>query len=148
MASETTGNVSVYCATASGAPSAPDIVIAQGSVDTYAEPWGVTSTVIAATPHVVDVTYQVWVSGSQLTTAQIQTAIEDALSLWFSTLDIGGYVIPPDTGAVYVNALRQVIGGSTPGILQADITLPAADVVLTSNEVATLGTIIPTVTLL
>ncbi len=103
---------------------------------------------IAATPHVVAITYQVWVSGSQLTSAQIQTAIATALAAWFATLDLGGYVIPPDTGAVYVTALQQVIGQATPGILRAVVSLPAADVVLTPNEVATVGTITPTVTLL
>ncbi len=147
IASETTGDVSVYCATAAGAPTAPDIVIAQDAINTYAEPWGVTSTAIAATPHVIDVTYQAWLSGTQLTTGQAQTAIEDALSLWFSTLDLGGYVIPPDTGAVYVSSLEQVIGQAV-GALRAVVSLPAADVVLTPNEVAVLGTITPTITLL
>ncbi len=148
VASETTGDVSVYLATASGAPSGGDVTIAQDAIDTYAEPWGVTATAIAATPSVVAITYQAWISGSQLTSAQIQTAIESALATWFSTLSIGGYVIPPDTGAVYVSSLEQVIGQSTPGILRVVVSVPAADVVLTANEVATLGTITPTITLL
>lgn len=148
VSNEATGAISVYLATASGAPGAPDVAVVQSAIDARAEPWGATATAIAATPHVVAVTYQAWISGSQLTTAQIQTAIGNALAAWFATLDLGGYVIPPDTGAVYINALQQVIGAATPGVLRVTVALPAADVVLTPNEVATLGVVTPTITLL
>lgn len=148
VASVSTGNLSVYIATATGAPIAGDVAIVQAAIDTYAEPWGTTATAIAATPLTINITYQVWVSGSQLTSAQIQTAIATALATWFSGLDLGGYVIPPDTGAVYVDALEQVIGQATPGILRVVVSVPAADVVLTPNQVAVLGTLTPTVTLL
>jgi len=120
----------------------------QAAIDTYAEPWGVTATAIAATPHVVAITYQAWIRGTQLTVAQIQDTIATALAAWFATLDVGGYVIPPDTGAVYVDAVEQVIGQSTPGVLRVVISVPAATVTLTPNEVATLGTITPTITIL
>ncbi len=148
VSSVTTGNLSVYLATATGAPTAPDVAIVQDAIDTYAEPWGTTATAIAATPHTIAVTYQVWVSGSQLTAAQIETSIGDALAAWFASLDLGGYVIPPDTGAVYVDSLAQVIGQSTVGILRVSVTLPAATVVLTPDEVAELGTVTATITLL
>lgn len=148
VANAATGAISVYIATAAGAPSAPDVAVVQAAIDANAEPWGATATAIAATPHVVAITYQAWVSGSQLTSAQIQTTIGAALVAWFATLDLGGYVIPPDTGAVYVDALEQVIGHATPGILRVVVSLPAADVVLTANEVATLGTVTPTITIL
>jgi hypothetical protein len=148
IANELTGEVSVYLATSSGAPIAGDVAIVQAAIDTYAEPWGVTATAIAATPNVIAVTYQAWITGSQLTAAQIQTAIGTALAEWFSTLDLGGYVIPPDTGAVYVDALEQVIGQATPGILRVIVSVPAADVALTPNEVAVLGVITPTITIL
>ena len=148
VASATTGNVSVYLATAAGAPSGGDVAIVQAAIDTYAEPWGVTATAIAATPHVVAITYQAWIRGTQLTVAQIQDTIATALAAWFATLDVGGYVIPPDTGAVYVDAVEQVIGQSTPGVLRVVISVPAATVTLTPNEVATLGTITPTITIL
>lgn len=148
VTSETTGAVSVYLATAAGAPIGGDVAIVQAAIDTYAEPWGATATAIAATPHIVAVTYQAWISGSQLTTAQIQTAVGVALAAWFATLDLGGFVIPPDTGAVYVSSLEYVIRAATPGILRVVVSLPAADVVLTPNEVATLGTITPTITTL
>jgi hypothetical protein len=145
----TTGaTVSVYLATAAGAPTAGDVAIVQTSIDRYAEPWVATSTAIAATAVPVPITYQVWVSESQLTSAQIQTAISAALIAWFATLDLGGYVIPPAAGFVYVRALERVIGGATPGILQVSVSAPAANVALTSAQVAVLGAITPTITLL
>lgn len=148
VADPATGLISVYLATASGAPVAGDVTIVQTAINTYAQPWCVTATAIAATPHVVPITYTAYVKGSQLTSAQIQTAIGNALATWFSTLAIGGYVIPPDTGAVYVDALQQVMGAATPGILRVVITVPAATVVILSSEVATLGTVTPTITFL
>jgi len=148
VADEVTGFVSVYLATAAGAPSAPDVVIVQAAIDNNVEPWAVTATAIAATPVTVPITYQAWVSGSQLTVAQIQTAIGNALTAWFAALSIGGYVIPPDTGAVYVSALEQVIGQATPGILRVVVSIPAADVAVTPNKVAVLGAITPTITVL
>lgn len=148
VTSETTGAVTVYAATAAGAPIAGDIVIAQTAVDDWAEPWGAVATVVAATPVTVPVTYQAWVLGSQLTELQLTTTIAGALAAWFATLDLGGYVIPPDTGAIYVSALEQVIGQSTPGILRVVVSIPAADLVMTPNQVAVLGTITPTISVL
>ncbi len=140
--------VSVYLATAAGAPVGGDVTIVQAAIDANVEPWGATATAIAATPHVVDVTYQAWVKGSQLTSAQIQTAIGTSLANFFATLALGGYVIPPDTGDVYVETLQFIIGAATPGIQRVVVSLPASSVALTANEVATLGTITPTITLL
>lgn len=144
----TTPNVTVYLATAAGAPTGGDVAIVQAAIDANVEPWGADATAVAATPHVIAVTYQAWVKGSQLTAAQIQTAIGNALASFFATLSLGGYVIPPDTGDVYVETLQQVIASATVGIQRVVVSLPASSVVLTPNEVATLGTIIPTVTLL
>ncbi len=148
VADPATGFVTVYLATASGAPIAGDVAIVQTAIDNNVEPWAVTATAVAATPHTIAVTYQAWVKGSQLTPAQIQTAIGNALATFFSTLPLGGFVIPPDTGAVYVGQLEQVIGTAAVGIIQSVVTLPAGTVTLTPNEVAVLGTIIPTITIL
>lgn len=148
VVSLTTGDITVYLATNAGAPSGPDIAIVQAAIDAKAEPWGANATAVAAAEESIDVTYQVWVQGAQLTAAQIQSAIETALSEWLATLDPGGYVIPPDTGAIYVGSLEQVIGNAVDGILRVEVTVPAADVVLTPDQVAILGTVTPTVTLL
>ncbi len=145
---ESTGVIHVYCATAAGAPSGGDIAITQAAIDAFAEPWGDTATAIAGTPVVVNITYQVWVQGTNLTSLQIQTKIATALALWFSTLPFGGYVIPPDTGDVYVEALEQVIASAVPGTLRAVVSVPASAVPLAPNQIGQLGSITPTVTLL
>lgn len=147
-ANAATGVVTVYLATANGAAEAADVIIVQEAFDEYAEPWCTTATAVAATEVSQAVTYRVWVSGSSLTAAQIATAIEDALADFFAELPIGGREIPPAAGKLYVEALRQAIGQATPGIQQVQITVPAADLSMAASEVATLGTITSTVTIL
>ncbi len=145
---EATGEVSVYLATATDAPIPGDVDIVQAAIDTWAEPWGVTATAIAGTPHNISVTYEVWVHGSNLTSMQIQDAIALALAEWFSALDFGGYIIPPDTGAVYPDAIEQVIGHAVLGVLRVVVSVPAAAVPLNPNEFAKLSTITPTINIL
>lgn len=145
---ETSPNIFVYLATAAGAPTGGDVAIVQSAIDANVEPWGANATAVAATPNVIAITYQAWVKGSQLTSAQIQTAIANALATFFSTLALGGYVIPPDTGDVYVETLQQVIGNATVGIQRVVVSVPATAVALAANEVPVLGAITPTVTLL
>jgi hypothetical protein len=148
VADEETGLVTVYLATASGAAEAGDVAIVQAALDEWATPWCITATATAATEVTKAVTYQVWMSGSSLTSTQIKAAIDDAIATFFSTLPVGGYLIPPDTGALYLEALRQAIGRATPGIQQVSVTLPAADVSMTPDQVAVLGTITSTITIL
>ncbi len=145
---ESTGEITVYCATASGVPSGGDVAIVQAAIDSFAEPWGVTATAVAATPHVIAPTYHAWVSGSNLTSMQIQTIEATALATYFSTIPLGGFLIPPDTGDVYPEALEQVIWQSVVGTVRVVVSVPAAKVDLTPDEVAVLGTISPTITLL
>lgn len=143
-----TGVLTTYLATAAGPPTGGDVTIVQNAFDQYVEPWGVQSIAAASTAVIVPITYQAWVQGSQLTGAQIAALIDSALVTWFSTLDLGGYVIPPDTGAIYVDVLEQVIGQSTPGILRVAVSIPAATLVMSANQVAQLGVVTPTITIL
>lgn len=144
----TTGALTVYLATADGAPVSGDVDIVQAAIESNAEPWGAEATAVGATNHPIAVTYQVWIKGSNLTVLQIEAAIATALAVYLKTVDIGGEVIPPDSGEVYVEALDRAIGAATPGILRIAIALPASDVVLADNEVAVLGTVTPTITVL
>jgi hypothetical protein len=141
-----TGTLTTYLATAAGAPTGGDVAIVQAAFDQYVEPWGAQSIAAAASAVSQGVTYQAWVSGSQLTSAQIEVLIEAALTAWFASLDIGGYVIPPDTGAIYPDVLEQVIGQATPGILRVSVSIPATTVAMTSNQVAQLGAVTGTIT--
>lgn len=149
----TNGNVNVYIANAGGAPSSADVAIVQTALDTWAEPWCVTSTAIAATPVTIPVAYEIWVK-TTLTQTQITTAIATALSVYFSNVPIGGTLTSSSTGSIYVNELIVTIGSTTLdgtvdgtplGVIRALVSLPNADVALANNQVAVLGTITPTV---
>lgn len=144
-----TGFVSVFLATAAGAPSGGDVTIVDNAIDRYATPWCTTATAYASTEVLVPVTYQVWIAGSNLTVAQIKSAIASALAVYFASVPISGYKIPPDElGKLYVEALRTVIAKATPGIIKVAITLPAADLELEVGEVCRLSTVTGTVTVI
>jgi phage-related baseplate assembly protein len=148
-ASTTTGLVTVYAATASGAPTGPDLAIVQTAIDTWAEPLCVEATAVAATEHTIAITYEAWVEGSTLSPVQIQAAIATALATYFADLPIGGYVIPPATvGKVDVDALKGVIFRAVEGVVDVAISLPASDEAIATGEVPKLGAISATVTVL
>lgn len=147
VADPVTGEVSLYIATAGGAPTAPDVAVVQAAIEELAEPWCVESTAIAASEIVIPITYRVWIRSS-ITSLQVTSAIAIALSTYLATIQVGGVLVPPDTGAVYVEALTYVIHTALPGIERVLVTVPAADVVVAPNEVPVLGAITPTVTFL
>ncbi len=146
-ADSATGEVTVYCATAEGAPISGDIDIVQAALDKWAEPWCVTATAVAANELSVDITYQVWIRTS-LTSAQVQTAIELALLHYLASVPVGGVVVPPDDGSIYVESITHVIHTTFPGIERVLVTIPAADLDLAAYEVPVLGTITPTITII
>lgn len=148
VGSATTGIVTCYIANGAGAPSAADVALVQSAFDNFATPWAVTATAVAASPFVIPVTYQVYTKGATLTPAQMQTAISSALVAFFASLKIGGDVIPPDTGAVYLDAIQTAIANAAPGIRRVVLTAPSATVALTPNQVAVLGTLTGTITAL
>ncbi len=149
VASTTTGVVTSYLANASGAPSGADVTIVDTAIDKWATPWGITSAAAAATEVTLGVTYQAWVSGSTLTSAQIQAKIATALAAYFKTIPIGGDKVPPDAnGKVRPGILEIVIAKAIPEIVKVTVSIPAADEELDGNEVAKLGTVAPTVTVL
>src|SRR5262249_20577413 len=100
------GDVSVYLATADGAPTPADVAIVQTAIDTYAAPWGTDATAVGADNVSVDVTYTVWVKGTSLASTVIKSTIATALAVFFSGTDtnpIGGIVTPPASGFVYAD---------------------------------------------
>lgn len=146
----TTGFITVYIANAEGAPTAPDVALAQDAVDKWAEPLCDTATVVAASDLSIDVTYTVNITSS-LTTAEIKSAISLALSVYFAMLPIGGVVIPafdPSNGYVFKESLSNIIHDATPGIKLVTVSLPTTDTLVAVNEVPVLGTILGTVNFL
>ncbi len=145
----TTGVITVYLATAAGAPSGGDVAIVDTAFDLWATPLCTTAVAAAASALSVPVTYQVWIKGTVLTSSQIEDAIADALDVYFKTIPIGGDIVDPDvTGYVRTGLLELVIGKAVAGIVKVAIAAPTGDVTLTAGQVPTLGTVTPTVTVI
>lgn len=142
-----TGDVETYLATAGGAPTGPDVDLVQAGFERWAEPWGTTSVALAASDLNVPVSYEVWVRTS-LSEAQVASLASAALAAYFASVDVGGVVIPPDTGAIYVEAIENVIHMSIPGAKRVRVTAPAADVAVSPFQVPVLGAVSATVNVL
>jgi hypothetical protein len=140
-----TGIVTTYIATAAGAPSPTDVTRVNLAYYRWAEPWGQKAIAAAAGELVVAVSYQVWLRSS-LTAAQVQALIEAALITYFAVVPVGGVVIPPDDGALYTEAIENVIHKAVPGIERVKVTVPSVDTTdLLPNQIPVLGSIAATV---
>lgn len=145
------GNVTVYCATASGAVTgsisnpATDLGIVDSEIQQKAAPLAVTANAASASPLSIPITYSVWMRNtSGLTTQQIADSISAKLTAFMAGQPIGGNVIGADPGKVFHDAIRTTIGSARPEIFHVVVTAPAADVVLTLNQVPVLGTLTAT----
>jgi len=126
------GTARVYLAGPSG-PVAAGIVT---NVNTYIQPKRPISSVIttlSATSLAVPITGTVYASAaSGLTNAVIQ----DAVSAFFRTLDIGGDRIPAlDPARLFKDQIEKAIQ-ALPGVKVVDLTGPASDLTMTNSQVA------------
>lgn len=143
------GGVDVYAATASGGLTgtvgdlATDLGCVDEAIQTQCVPLTITARVHSATPLSVPITYELWLrDGSGLTDPLVQDAVDAALLSFVTEQPIGGVVVPPAAGKIYVSALEVVIGGAVPGeIVKVIVTVPAADVVVAVTECPMLGTV-------
>jgi phage-related baseplate assembly protein len=143
-----TGAVTVTIADADGAVSAGDVTIVDGLIQSQVVPLGVTVTTQSATASPIAITYELWIyTTAGLSSAEVKSLVSTALTAWMSTQPIGGNVIGSDPGKVFVHAIRSVIMSVSSYIINATVTLPAADVTLTSTQVPTIGAVTGTVNL-
>lgn len=142
------GQVPIYLATASGGVLDADRALVEAGIAQWATPLCISPIVAAASNVAVPVTYTAYVYSSvNQTSTQIQAAIESALEAFFAAQQIGGDIIPPaTTGNLYVLGIQSAIKDTFPQIFRVDVTAPAGDTALTNGQVATLGTITPTIT--
>ena len=141
------GNVYVYLASDSGAVTgtvgdlATDLGIADEAIQQLSAPLGVTAHTLTATAVTIAPTYEVWMyNTSGQSPSQVQALIATALGDFMASQPIGGNVISPAAGKVFVDAIRAVIAGTLPQIFHVVVSLPAADVTLAITEVPVLGT--------
>ena len=145
-----TGDVTIYVAGPSGAISGPDLTAVTDAIATYATPLCITPTVSNASNVSVAVTYTLWLYKSvNKTSAQVQSDVAAALEKMFAsaTLNpIGGNIIPPSaTGALHKSLIESTIRGTFTQAFKVTVSVPASDTALTNGQVATLGTVTPTI---
>lgn len=148
--SSTTGAVTVYLAGPSGGVAEADRALVQTAILKWATPLCITPTILAASGVVVPVTYQLWLYTTvNKTAAQVAADVQTALSNLFAARPIGGDIIPPSTtGALYASMIESTIRAVYPNdAFRCVVTLPAGDTAITNGQVATLGTVTPTITL-
>ncbi len=141
-ADSSTGDVTVYVATASGAVSAPALAAALAAVKKWATPQCVTPHVVNCSGLVIAVTYEVWLYASVgESEAAIKAKIADALDAMLLARPIGGDVIAPaTTGKIYQSLIAATIRAAYPNhIFRVAVTNPTGDTALAVNQVVTAG---------
>lgn len=143
-----TGDVTIYLAGAAGGVTEPVLSAVEAAIVENVTPLCITPTVLAANEVDVPVTYELWVyKGVNKTAGEVEADVAAALEALFASREIGGDIIPPaTTGKLYKSLIESTIRGVYPDLaFRVSVTAPAADVSLTNSQVATLGTVTPTV---
>jgi hypothetical protein len=137
--SSSTGTVTVYVASPSGAPSPTDIQYVEESIEAIARPDSVTVTVLAATEVPLTRTVTVWARRTSGVSAEsIKTAVEKALIDEIKVYPIGGIPKPPSSqGYLYEDFLAGVVKGAHLSIYDVDGL--GDDVALAPGDVVTLA---------
>lgn len=143
------GVVTVYVTTATGGASAEVLAAVDSAIQQNVVPLGVNATVAAATIVPTAVTYSLWCySNIAKSNAQIATDVESALENFFAAQPIGGNIIAPAGGAIYLEAIEAAIMSAIPAEsrIRVTLTLPAVAVSLAVSQVASLGAVTATIT--
>lgn len=147
----TKGEVTVYLRGSAGAVTSGTRTAIEDALELNATPNVVDLTVVSASNLTQAVTYELWVYNTiSRTTAEIQQLVSDALLEAFASRPIGGDIIPPATtgklykGFVEATILRAVTLNGVAHGFRVAVTLPAADVSMSIDQVLVLGTVTPT----
>lgn len=151
IASSAPGNgiVSLVIATASGAvpgdvnDPGTDLGAAKVAIDAVT-PIGVSTALSSATPVTIDVTAEVWVRESiGMSDAEIEDAVQAGLDTAIGSFPIGGDVVLPASGKLYVDTIKAEVTNALPAgsVVRIVVTTPAADVAIAPGEVAVPGVI-------
>ncbi len=145
-----TGDVTVYLAGPSGAVAEADRALVEAALLEWATPVCITLEVLSVDNVTVPITYSMSLYKRANVTAEeaaelVETALEDA----FAARPIGGDILPPaTTGKLYKSLILSTIRSVFPNdAFDVSVSVPSGDTSLANGEVAALGTITPTVTL-
>ncbi len=143
----TTGVTTLYLAGPSGAVGEPDRALVETAILKWSTPLCITPTVVSATGVSIPVTYELWLYTSVgQTTAQVKTAVLNALAAMMLLQPIGGNVIA-GSGAIHKSLIESTIRGVYPlHAFRVTVAAPAGDTALTIGQVGTLGADTGTIT--
>lgn len=137
-----TGHVTVVVAGTGGALSAPDLVIAQSSVETWCEPQGIVADVVNASPQIISMVLTVKVRGDSRTDAQIQSSVTSAAGAFVNALPIGGEIIAPDVfGRLDLTGLTAAMFATSATVRDIEFASSASDIAMMPYSVAQLGVV-------
>ncbi len=145
----TTGNVTVYLAGPAGAVVEADRALVELAILANATPLCITPTVLSCSDVTVPVTYTLLIyKRCNKTAAEIAAAVEDALEQMLATQPIGGDIVAPaTTGYLDQSLIASTIRETFADAFSVSVSLPAGNTALTNGQVAALGTVTPTITL-
>ncbi len=143
------GEVILYCAGPAGAVSSADRTLIETAILKWATPLCITPTVLAATNVSVPVTYSLSLYKSSNETADTAAVkIEAALEVMLATRPIGGDIVAPaTTGKMYKSLIAATILKALPQAFNVVVSEPAGDTDLTNGQVAALGAVTPSISL-
>ena len=120
--SSSTGVVTIYVASPTGAPLSSDISSVQASIETYARPDSVTANVFAANPLPIAKTLTVWaVAQVGVSATDLAGFVNNALIALTSSYPIGGIAKAPATqGYLFATRLEGAVVGAHPSIFAVD----------------------------
>jgi hypothetical protein len=137
--SSSTGVVTIYVASPSGAPDPADLPYIVTSIETYARPDTVTANVLGANPVAFSKALTVWarrVDGVDATA--ISGFVQDALLALLKDYPLGGIPKPPSTqGYLYATTIEGAAKAAHSSIYAIDGV--GADVAMSPGDVATLA---------
>lgn len=148
---DSTGGVTVYVATASGAvpgtegDPATDLGAIASSIWDNVEPQCITATIASASNSTIAVSYRVFCySNIGLTDLELRDQVETALADFFALQPIGGnQVNGSSTGSLYPEQIEAVIRSVRPNeIYHVTLDSPSGTVTFTTSQVPVLGTVV------
>lgn len=135
-----TGVVTVWVASPTGAPTPTDLPFIAAAIETYARPDTVTATLLAAVPVALASTITVWARATPgLTAPDLALLVSTALSAMIRDCPIGGIAKPPSVqGYLYADAIAGAAKSAHAAIFDVDGV--GGDLAIAPGEVATLAT--------
>jgi len=140
----TTGQARVYLAGPSGAITADERLRAEVAIVEWATPGCVTPIVASAINRIINLQLELWLyDDTGLTEDEVKTIVQTAQLAHMVVRPIGGDIVDSDTGRIYIDGIRRATSQAFTDrdFIKQLVVSPGADVALTEQEVAVLGTV-------